>query len=72
MQPQWLSPDVVDLAAVRRWGEGAGLAGPITDVRRIGGGTQNVVLRLRWDRSPWTCAAVARQLPVENQVFKYK
>ncbi|MDQ4118319.1 MAG: phosphotransferase family protein [Actinomycetota bacterium] len=49
MQPQWLSPDVVDLAAVRRWGEGAGLAGPITDVRRIGGGTQNVVLRLRWD-----------------------
>lgn len=49
MQPEWLSPDVVDLAAVRRWGEGAGLDGPITDVRRIGGGTQNVVLRLRWD-----------------------
>ena len=49
MQPEWLSPDVVDLAAVRRWGEGAGLDGPISDVRRIGGGTQNVVLRLRWD-----------------------
>jgi aminoglycoside phosphotransferase (APT) family kinase protein len=49
VQPDWLSPDVVDLAAVRRWGSGAGLDGPITDVSRIGGGTQNVVLRLRWD-----------------------
>ncbi len=49
MQPDWLSPDVVDLAAVRRWGASAGLDGPITDVQRIGGGTQNVVLRLRWD-----------------------
>ena len=49
MQPEWLAPDVVDLAAVRRWGETAGLEGPITDVGRIGGGTQNVVLRLRWD-----------------------
>ena len=50
MQPDWLSPDLVDLAAVARWGAGAGLPdGPITDVARIGGGTQNVVLRLRWD-----------------------
>jgi aminoglycoside phosphotransferase (APT) family kinase protein len=49
VQPDWLSPDVVDLAAVRRWGEGVGLGGPITGVERIGGGTQNVVLRLRWD-----------------------
>lgn len=47
MQPDWLSPDVVDLAAVRRWGESV-LDGPITDVQRIGGGTQNIVLRLRW------------------------
>src|SRR5271168_1433267 len=28
----------------------------------------SVSLRLRWDRSPLTCAAVIRQLPVENQV----
>jgi aminoglycoside phosphotransferase (APT) family kinase protein len=48
-QPDWLDPDVVDLAAVQLWGVGAGLPdGPVEEVRRIGGGTQNVVLRLRW------------------------
>ncbi|MBT5245151.1 MAG: DUF3830 family protein [Rhodospirillaceae bacterium] len=31
-----------------------------------------IVLRLRWDRSPLTCAAVVRQLPVENQVWHAK
>jgi aminoglycoside phosphotransferase (APT) family kinase protein len=48
-QPEWLSPAIVDLAAVTRWGVAAGLPdGPLEDVRPIGGGTQNVVLRLRW------------------------
>lgn len=32
----------------------------------------SVVLRLRWDRSPLTCAAVVRRLPVENQVWHAK
>jgi uncharacterized protein DUF3830 len=32
----------------------------------------SVVLRLRWDRSPLTCAAVIRQLPVQNQVWHAK
>jgi hypothetical protein len=32
----------------------------------------SVVLRLRWDRSPLTCAAVARQMPVQNQVWHAK
>jgi hypothetical protein len=32
----------------------------------------SVVLRLRWDRSPLTCAAVLRQLPVENQAWHAK
>jgi hypothetical protein len=31
-----------------------------------------VTLRLRWDRSPLTCAAVLRQLPVENQAWHAK
>ena len=40
---------LVDLAAVARWLAAQDLPdGPFTDVRRIGGGTQNVVLRLRW------------------------
>jgi aminoglycoside phosphotransferase (APT) family kinase protein len=48
-QPDDLPRHVVDLAAVARWLEGHGLpGGPITDVRRIGGGTQNIVLRMRW------------------------
>ena len=48
-QPPWLDRAVVDLAAVARWGAAQGLPdGPIEDVRRIGGGTQNVVLRMRW------------------------
>ena len=48
-QPDWLAPDVVDLRVVARWAAGQGLPdGPVEDVRRIGGGTQNVVLRLRW------------------------
>jgi aminoglycoside phosphotransferase (APT) family kinase protein len=48
-QPDWLDRDVVDLAAVARWAAGNGLPeGPVEDVRRIGGGTQNVVLRMRW------------------------
>ena len=29
-------------------------------------------LRMRWDRSPETCAAVARMLPVENQAYHAK
>lgn len=32
----------------------------------------SVVLKLRWDRSPLTCAAVVRQLPVQNQVWHAK
>jgi aminoglycoside phosphotransferase (APT) family kinase protein len=49
MQPEWLDAELVDLAAVHRWGVDAGLPdAPIRDVRRIGGGTQNVVLRLSW------------------------
>jgi aminoglycoside phosphotransferase (APT) family kinase protein len=48
-QPDWLAPDVVDLAALARWGAAQGLPdGPLEDVRRIGGGTQNVVLHIRW------------------------
>ncbi|MEV1293643.1 phosphotransferase family protein [Pseudonocardia sp. NPDC049635] len=47
-QPDWLSADVVDLAALARWGQRHGLSGPIEQVDRIGGGTQNVVLRLSW------------------------
>lgn len=48
-QPDWLSPDLVDLEALAAWGRRAGLpAGPVEDVTRIGGGTQNVVLRLSW------------------------
>jgi hypothetical protein len=31
-----------------------------------------VTLRLRWDRSPLTCAAILRQLPVENQAWHAK
>ncbi|MBP2369000.1 phosphotransferase family protein [Pseudonocardia parietis] len=48
-QPDWLSTDVVDLAALTRWGNREGLFGAVSDITRIGGGTQNVVLRLRWD-----------------------
>jgi aminoglycoside phosphotransferase (APT) family kinase protein len=48
-QPDWLPREVVDLAAVVRWAVGQGLPdGAVQDVRRIGGGTQNVVLRMRW------------------------
>jgi hypothetical protein len=32
----------------------------------------SVVLKLRWDKSPLTCAAVVRQLPVENQAWHAK
>src|SRR4051794_29351345 len=32
----------------------------------------SVVLRLRWDRSPLTCSAVLRQLPVEGQAWHAK
>lgn len=32
----------------------------------------SVTLKLRWDRSPRTCAAVTRQMPVENQVWHAK
>jgi Protein of unknown function (DUF3830) len=32
----------------------------------------SVTLRLRWDKSPLTCAAVLRQLPVENQAWHAK
>ncbi|MBN9112997.1 MAG: phosphotransferase family protein [Pseudonocardia sp.] len=49
VQPEWLDVRLVDVAAVQRWGVAAGLPdAPIDDVRRIGGGTQNVVLRLAW------------------------
>lgn len=48
-QPPDLAREVVDVVAVSRWLAAQGLPdGPITDVRRIGGGTQNVVLRMRW------------------------
>ncbi|MBN9098686.1 MULTISPECIES: phosphotransferase family protein [unclassified Pseudonocardia] len=48
-QPEWLAADLVDLDAVHRWGIAAGLPdAPIQDVRRIGGGTQNVVLWMSW------------------------
>ncbi|BBG01430.1 MULTISPECIES: phosphotransferase family protein [Pseudonocardia] len=40
--------DLVDLTALARWGARTGLTGPISDVRHVGGGTQNVVLRLTW------------------------
>ena len=29
-------------------------------------------LRLRWDRSPWTCKAICKRLPVESQVWHAK
>lgn len=32
----------------------------------------SVRLKLRWDRSPETCAAVCRRLPVEDQVWHAK
>jgi aminoglycoside phosphotransferase (APT) family kinase protein len=42
--------DVVDLAALARWMDARGLGrGPITDVARLGGGTQNVLLRFARD-----------------------
>lgn len=48
-QPADLPREVVDLEAVSRWLAGQGLPdGPITQPRQVGGGTQNVVLRLRW------------------------
>jgi aminoglycoside phosphotransferase (APT) family kinase protein len=48
-QPTDLPTAIVDVAAVSRWLATQGLPdGPITQVRRIGGGTQNVVLRMRW------------------------
>nr|WP_222132089.1 phosphotransferase family protein [Pseudonocardia sp. C8] len=44
-----MPPSLVDLDALVRWGRDAGLPeGPVTGVARIGGGTQNVVLRLTW------------------------
>lgn len=49
IQPDWLSRDVVDLEALTRWGNRQGVPGTVSEVTRIGGGTQNVVLRLRWD-----------------------
>lgn len=32
----------------------------------------HIKLLLRWDRSPWTCAAVAKRLPLESQVWHAK
>jgi hypothetical protein len=32
----------------------------------------SVTLKLRWDRSPLTCAAVVRQMPVANQAWHAK
>src|SRR5262249_52204607 len=41
-----ISPGVVDLDAGARWMSARGLgAGPLVDVERLGGGTQNVLLR---------------------------
>ncbi len=38
--------DVVDLGAVARWMDGAGLgSGPISDAVQLGGGTQNILIR---------------------------
>lgn len=31
-----------------------------------------IKLRMRWDRSPWTCQAVAARLPIEGQVWHAK
>lgn len=48
-QPAGIPREIVDVAAVSRWLAGQGLPdGPITRVRQVGGGTQNVVLRMRW------------------------
>lgn len=38
-------------------------------LRRYGA---NVTLKLRWDRSPATCEALVRRLPVEEQVWHAK
>ena len=32
----------------------------------------SVRLRMRWDRSPWTCGAIAERLPIEGQVWHAK
>lgn len=43
-----ISPALVDLDALARWMDRRGLGtGPIEDVERLGGGTQNVLLRFR-------------------------
>jgi aminoglycoside phosphotransferase (APT) family kinase protein len=48
-QPAGIPREIVDLDAVSSWLDGQGLpGGPITRVRQVGGGTQNVVLRMRW------------------------
>jgi hypothetical protein len=31
-----------------------------------------IKLKLRWDRSPWTCAAMVERLPIEGQVWHAK
>lgn len=31
-----------------------------------------IKLKLRWDRSPWTCEAIVRRLPIEGQVWHAK
>jgi hypothetical protein len=31
-----------------------------------------VRLKLRWDRSPWTCGAIVKRLPIENQIWHAK
>lgn len=32
----------------------------------------SIKLKLRWDRSPWTCAAIVERLPIEAQVWHAK
>ncbi|TIR02429.1 MAG: DUF3830 family protein [Mesorhizobium sp.] len=31
-----------------------------------------ITLRLRWDRSPWTCEAITKRLPIASQIWHAK
>jgi hypothetical protein len=32
----------------------------------------SVTLKMRWDRSPWTCSAIVKRLPIGSQVWHAK
>lgn len=56
--------DAVDIAAVERWMDSAGLgSGPLADVEQMAGGTQNVLVRFRRGAS----AYVLRRPPVHKR-----